>query len=294
MVKLSGSVAIVTGGASGIGRALGEELTRRGARVVLADRQADLVRDVAARIGATGVELDVRDPAAFKTLCNDVAKKNGRLDFLFNNAGIAVGGEMDHYAVRDFDDVYDVNLRGVSYGIHAAYPIMIRQRFGHIVNTASVAGLIVSPGNGSYAASKHAVVALTKGLRMEGKRYGVRASVLCPGAVRTPILTGGKYGRSNVPASPDQILALWERARPIDPETLVKKALPRILANEAIIVVPGWWRALWLLDRLSPSLGMFAFSRIHERVRSDLAGGARTAEQGAAPSATVSVPAKTV
>jgi NAD(P)-dependent dehydrogenase (short-subunit alcohol dehydrogenase family) len=291
MVKLSGSVAIVTGGALGIGRAFGEELARRGARVVLADRQGDLARDVAARIGATGTELDVRDAAAFKALCNDVAKKHGRIDFLFNNAGIAVGGEMDRYAVRDFDDVYDVNLRGVSYGIHAAYPIMIRQRFGHIVNTASVAGLIVSPGNGSYAASKHAVVALTKGLRMEARRYGVRASVLCPGAVRTPILTGGKYGRSNVPLSTDQILALWERARPIDPETLVKKALPRILANEAIIVVPGFWRALWLLDRISPSLGMFVFSRIHERVRPQMV----AAAQGTRPvSATVSAPPKTV
>jgi NAD(P)-dependent dehydrogenase (short-subunit alcohol dehydrogenase family) len=291
MVKLSGSVAIVTGGASGIGRAFGEELARRGARVVLADRQADLVHDVAARIGATGAELDVRDPAAFKSLCNDVAKKHGRLDFLFNNAGIGVGGELSTYGVRDYDDVYDVNLRGVSYGIHAAYPIMMRQRFGHIVNTASVAGLIVSPGNGSYAASKHAVVALTKGLRMEGKRYGVRASALCPGAIRTPIVTGGKYGRSNVPLTHDQMLAAWERLRPIDPETLVKRALPRILSNDAIIVVPGWWRVLWLLDRVSPSLGMFALSRIYEHARPDIVG---ASDEPKPASATVSVPSKTV
>jgi len=288
MVKLPGSVAIVTGGASGIGRALGEELTRRGARVVLADRQADLARDVAARIGATGAELDVRDPEAFRTLCNDVAQTHGRLDFLFNNAGIACGGELDRYELRDYDDVYDVNLRGVSYGIRAAYPIMMRQRFGHIVNTASVAGLIVSPGNGSYAATKHAVVALTKCLRMEGKRYGVRASVLCPGAVRTPILTGGKYGRSNVRLSADEILALWERARPIDPETFARKALPRVLANDAIIVVPAWWKALWLLDRLSPDLAMWAFARVHEDVRGQLDPG------GPAVSTTVSATSKTV
>ena len=287
--QLTGRVAVVTGGASGIGRALGAELAARGCTVVLADRQAQLARDVAREIEKTGGaamarDLDVRDLAAFETLAHDVHARFGRIDLLFNNAGIGVGGEMDGYAPEDWDDVFDVNLRGVANGVQAVYPILIEQRSGHIVNTASTAGLIASPSAGSYTATKHAVVGLTKALRVEAKRFGVRASVLCPGVVRTPMLTGGRYGRLKLPLSEEEVLRFWERLRPMDPELFARRAVDAVLRNRAVIVVPSWWKTFWYLERFSPSLSLRAAETMHERALAHLA------EPGAqaAPPATAS------
>src|SRR5262245_6530755 len=119
---LASKVAIITGGASGIGRALGEELALRGCEVVLADRQHALAEEVAKGITdrggrAYGAELDVRSLPSFRAVIQKVLERSGRIDYLFNNAGIGVGGEMDSYAPEDWDDVIDVNLRGVAYGI---------------------------------------------------------------------------------------------------------------------------------------------------------------------------------
>src|SRR5580700_4669041 len=144
--ELEGKVAIVTGGASGIGAALGRALAARGADVVLADRQAGLAAEVAASIQDAGgrarsVELDVRQLASMARVVDETWARAGRIDLFFNNAGIGVGGEIASYAPRDWDDVFDVNLRGVAYGVQCVYPRMIRQGSGHIVNTASVAGL---------------------------------------------------------------------------------------------------------------------------------------------------------
>lgn len=276
-MKLEGKVAIVTGGASGIGRALADELVARGCEVVLADRQGDVAeeaaREITARGGrARGVALDVRDRAAFQELAKDTVARSGRIDYLFNNAGIAIGGETTEVTAEDFDIVIDVNLRGVVYGILAVYPTMIAQRSGHIVNTASMAGLMPSPGAGSYTATKHAVVGLSKSLRIEGREHGVRVSVLCPGAIRTPILTGGRFGKIKMRGATDaSVMRQWERVKPMDPAVFAKKAVDRVLANDPIIVLPSWWRAVWLLDRLSPSLSLAVAARLHRDVREGLA-----------------------
>lgn len=286
---LAGRIAIVTGGASGIGRALGEELAARGCTVVLADRQAQLARDIARTLETRGgsawaAELDVRNLTAFEALARDVRARFGHIHLLFNNAGIGVGGGMDAYAPDDWDDVFDVNLRGVANGVQAVYPILIEQRSGHIVNTASIAGLITSPSQGSYTASKHAVVGLTKALRVEAKRFGVRASVLCPGVVRTPILTGGRYGRLKLTLTEEQILQLWERFRPMAPELFARHAVDAVLRNQAIIVLPRWWKALWYLERLSPWLSLRFSEAMHRRHEAELAAaGARAPQPAAAP-----------
>lgn len=274
--KLDGKIALITGGASGIGRALADELSSRGAEVVLADRQIDLARTAADAIVARGgkasaVELDVRDAAAFERVVDGVVRRAGRIDFLFNNAGIAVGGEVSKYEPGDWDDVFDVNLRGVAYGVSAVYPHMIRQRSGHIVNTASVAGLLPAAGTVGYCATKHAVVGMTKALRVEAARHGVRVSAICPGAIRTPILTGGKFGRTRFKdVTPDQILRQWETARPVSPEELARYAVDGVLANAPFIVYPRWWKALWYLDRLSPSISIKVWEMMFGRVRRDL------------------------
>jgi NAD(P)-dependent dehydrogenase (short-subunit alcohol dehydrogenase family) len=258
----SGKVAFVTGGASGIGAALTTKLADGGAEVWIADRQVGPARELAQRLSSGGgkahaIELDVRSYPSFEGAVAEAVQQSGRIDYLFNNAGIGVAGEVDSYTLDDWNDVFDVNLRGVVHGIQAAYPIMIRQHSGHIVNTASMAGLMTTAGQASYTATKHAVVALSKTLRLEAERHGVRVSVLCPGVIRTPILTGGRYGRTGMAGvSDEEILKMWERLRPMAPEKFAERALRAVFRGDAIIVVPAWWKAFWYLERLSPALSM--------------------------------------
>lgn len=260
MSALSGKVAFITGGASGIGAALTSKLTDAGAEVWIADRQFEIAEELARRLGDSGatvhvVELDVRDPAAFERAIADTVQMSGRIDYLFNNAGIGIGGEVDTLSLDDWNDIIDVNLRGVIHGVQAAYPVMIRQRSGHIVNTASMAGLVTTSAQAGYSATKHAVVALSKTMRVEAASHGVQVSVLCPGVVRTAILSGGEYGRNNS-ISREDLVKLGEALRPMDPDTFADQALRAVLRNQAIIVVPRWWKALWYLERLSPALSM--------------------------------------
>jgi NAD(P)-dependent dehydrogenase (short-subunit alcohol dehydrogenase family) len=258
-----GAVAIITGGASGIGRALGEALARRGAAVVLADRQAELAAQVADGIRAgggkaTAADVDVTDFAAVSRLVERTVTDHGRLDYLFNNAGIGHVGEVRYYQLEDWDRVFDVCVRGVTHGVQAAYPVMIRQGFGHIVNTASMAGLVPSPWVVSYTAAKYAVVGLSLALRVEAEAVGVRVSALCPGVVRTPILeAGGKYGKVLPHVSVERQRAHMERMRPMDPGQFARRVLTAVARNRAIIIEPGWWKLFWWLNRLSPRLGEY-------------------------------------
>ncbi|OBF50325.1 short-chain dehydrogenase [Mycobacterium sp. 852002-53434_SCH5985345] len=281
--SMSGKVAFVTGGASGIGAALTTALVDGHAEVWIADRQIGPAREFAQRLNSGGgkahaIELDVRDYPSFERAVAEAVQQSGRIDYLFNNAGIGVAGEVDKYTLDDWNDVFDVNLRGVVHGIQAVYPIMIRQHSGHIVNTASMAGLMTTAGQASYTATKHAVVALSKSLRLEAERHGVQVSVLCPGVIRTPILTGGKYGRTELAGiSNEEILKMWERMRPLAPEKFAERALRAVLRGDAIIVVPAWWKVFWYLERLSPALSMRAAKSMLKR--------AREMERASAPSA---------
>ena len=267
----SGKIAFVTGGASGIGAALSTKLVDEGAEVWIADRQIGPAQELAQRLGsgagkAHAIEVDVRSYPSFERAVAEAVQQSGRIDYLFNNAGIGVGGEVDSYTLDDWNDVFDVNLRGVVHGIQAVYPIMIRQHSGHIVNTASMAGLVTNPGMASYTATKHAVVALSKALRVEAERHGVQVSVLCPGVIRTPILAGGKYGRYDG-ASDEKLLKFWEAFRPMAPEKFAERTLRAVLRGDAIIVVPAWWKAFWYLERLSPALSMRAAKLSLQRLR---------------------------
>jgi NAD(P)-dependent dehydrogenase (short-subunit alcohol dehydrogenase family) len=257
----SGAVAIVTGGASGIGQALAEALARRGATVVIADLQSELARQTAEKIISSGgkanaVHIDVTDFTAVSRLVEATVNEHGRLDYMFNNAGMGIVGEVRDYQIEDWKRVIDVNLGGVIHGVQAAYPVMLKQGFGHIVNTASMAGLFPSPWVVSYTAAKHAVVGLSLSLRVEAATAGVRVSVLCPGVIRTPILAhGGVGGKCLGSVSGEKQQAGMERSRPMEPSRFAQKVLPAVAGNRAIIIVPAWWKILWWMNRVSPFLG---------------------------------------
>jgi NAD(P)-dependent dehydrogenase (short-subunit alcohol dehydrogenase family) len=256
-----GAAAIVTGGASGIGRALGEALAGRGARVVLADVQEDLARAVAEGIrgkggSATAAALDVTDFGAVRRLIEATFEREGRLDYLFNNAGIGILGEARYYSIDDWTRILDVNLRGVIHGVQAAYPLMVQQGFGHIVNTASGAGLMPAPLVVGYCTTKYAVVGLSTSLRIEAATAGVRVSVLCPGVVRTPaLIDGGRFGRVVQPIPPEVQRALIDPQRPMPPDRFARRALAAVARNRAIVVIPTSWKVLWGLYRVSPAIG---------------------------------------
>jgi len=260
-----GGVAIVTGAASGIGRAISEALAQRGCQVVLADIDREDAEAAAAQIREKGGRafarhLDVCDFAAVSGLVTETMEKLGRLDYIFNNAGIVVAGEVANYTIDAWNRVIAVNLGGVVNGVQAAYPAMVRQGFGHIVNTASIAGLVISRGVG-YTATKYAVVGLSRALRVEADVHGVRVSVLCPGAIRTPILRGGKHGIFLMPFPEDKqremVARSAELSRPMDVSVFARKVLDQVARNRAIIVVPGWNKIFWWIERVSPSLAVF-------------------------------------
>lgn len=274
---MAGKVAFITGGASGIGAAFAKELGRRGSEVILADRQLGLAEEIATAIRqgggeATAVELDVRDAAQFEKVVDDTVARTGRIDYLFNNAGIAIGGAILGYTLPDWYDVFDVNLRGVAHGIQAVYPVMCRQGSGHIINTASVAGLLPTGEAASYAATKHAVVGLSKALRIEATEHGVKVSALCPGAIRTSILTSGKYGRLNLKEGAEtKVMELWERVWPMNVDVFARKALRDIERNKPIVIVPSFWKAAWWLERFSPSLSLWFWGKLYGQFREELA-----------------------
>jgi short-subunit dehydrogenase len=256
------ATAIVTGAASGIGRGLVEELAKRGCEIVLADLQMESAEEIASDINAAGgrattAEVDVVNFSELEKLVTETVQRTGRLDYMFNNAGIAINGNVNHYSIEDWRQILAVNLYGVINGVQAAYQVMINQGFGHIVNTASFAGLVPTPGNVAYASTKHAIVGLSNSLRAEAAMLGVRVSVLCPSFVRTAILEdGGKFGKSLLDLSPDQkrrLLEYYEKFKPMPPNTFAAKALDLIAKNKAIVVLPSRWKIIWFFCRMFPS-----------------------------------------
>jgi NAD(P)-dependent dehydrogenase (short-subunit alcohol dehydrogenase family) len=246
---------IITGAASGIGRALGEELARRGSRVVLTDIKVEQVNEVAGKIQKAGRDakafsLDVSDFDAVNNLVNEIAADYGHIDYMFNNAGIGVGGEVRDVSIEDWRNVIDINLYGVVYGVHSVYPIMVKQGGGHIVNTASIEGLVPFPGTVSYAASKFGVVGLSTSLRLEGKELGVNVSVVCPGYIKTSIFGDAKM----VNLDCEKVLQHIAKMPGITPDECANAILRGVERNQAIIVVTKMAKFMYLLQRFSPKL----------------------------------------
>jgi NAD(P)-dependent dehydrogenase (short-subunit alcohol dehydrogenase family) len=173
---------------------------------------------------------------------------------MVNNAGIGVGGEARELLLAHWDRAIDVNLRGVVHGVHAAYPVMVEQGSGHIVNTASLAGLLPSPGLTPYAMTKHGVVGLSLSLRVEAAAYGVRVTAVCPGVVDTPILDKGGPEDLPRPALVGHAREFFRHYQPrfYSADRLAQDIVRGIDRNAALVVAPASARAARYLWRYAP------------------------------------------
>ncbi len=256
--------AIVTGAASGIGRALSQELARRGAKVILADINSDLLKETAKSITVAGHKgkaavCDVTDFAAVEKLVGDAVSDCGRLDYIFNNAGTCIIGEAKDHSYDDWCTVIDLNLYGVVHGVAAAYPTMVKQGFGHIVNTSSLSGIVPVAGEIAYTTSKYAVVGLSEALRVEGKLHGVKVSVVCQGLIKTPLYDTTKMLKL------DRAKLVKSLPKAISPEKCSHHILRGVERNKAIILISPITKVFWRLQRLSPGLARWLIGVMTKR-----------------------------
>lgn len=185
-------VIVITGASSGLGEATARHLSQLGAAVVLGARRLDRIQTLAAELierggRAIAVQTDVTDSQQVKRLVDAAIEHHKRIDVMINNAGLMPHSPLDRLKISDWDRMIDVNVKGVLYGIAAALPHMQKQNAGHIINVSSVAGHKVRPGSAVYAATKHAVLAISEGLRQEVKPYHIRTTVISPGAIATEL-----------------------------------------------------------------------------------------------------------
>ena len=190
--NIQGKVVVITGASSGLGEATARDLSAQGATVVLGARRADRIKSLADELTRRGgkalaVPTDVIHSEQVKKLVDGAVQAHGRIDVMINNAGLMPQSPLERLRIDEWDRMIDVNIKGVLYGIAAALPYMKQQKSGHIINVSSVAGHKVRAGGAVYAATKHAVLALSEGLRQEVKPYNIRTTVISPGAVATEL-----------------------------------------------------------------------------------------------------------
>ena len=251
MTEIAGAVAVVTGGAAGIGRGIAEQLIAEHATVVIADIERQALDATAASIGATGISVDVSDPDSVRALAAAVIASFGRVDIVVNNAGVGPQGRISDLTLSDWRWLLGVNLGGVINGIDAFLPhLRANPRGGHIVNTASMSAFSPLPGLGAYAASKAAVCALSEALAAELAEDGlaIGVTILAPGSVRTniarslrnrpPGLSGGGLTDVDFQADPGPTRgAIW--LSPADVGRITTRA---IRGNDLYAIThPGLW-----------------------------------------------------
>jgi len=191
--NIEGKVVVITGASSGLGESTARLLASEGASVVLGARRVDRLQLLASElttngVGALAVETDVTKYDQVTRLVDEAVRSFGRIDVMLNNAGLMPHSPLERLKVEDWDQMIDVNIKGVLYGIAAALPYMKEQKSGHFINVSSVAGHKVRAGGVVYAATKHAVRIISEGLRMEVKPYNIRTTVISPGALDTELV----------------------------------------------------------------------------------------------------------
>jgi NADP-dependent 3-hydroxy acid dehydrogenase YdfG len=187
--NIEGKIVVITGASSGLGEAAARLLSSQGATVVLGARRVNRIASLAKELNDAGgkalaIETDVTDFGQVKRLVDTAVETYGRIDVMLNNAGLMPHSPLERLKIDDWNRTIDVNIKGVLYGIAAALPHMKQQKAGQIINVSSVAGHKVNPGGAVYSATKHAVRALSEGLRQEVKPYNIRTTVISPARSR--------------------------------------------------------------------------------------------------------------
>jgi NAD(P)-dependent dehydrogenase (short-subunit alcohol dehydrogenase family) len=240
-----GKGCVVTGAASGIGFAVTEAMLQAGAVVFMTDRDTQTLTSAVEQLGTYAgrvhsMSVDVTNQQQVQHMVEDAAARHGQLDVLFNNAGIGGTLPIGEVTLEHWRRIIDINLWGVIYGIHAALPIMRRQGGGHIVNTASIAGLIPFPFQALYCATKYAVAGLSESLRFELEDEGIHVSAVCPGNVISRIFGTPILGERVEAKPPPDAIPAAEAAQTI---------LAGVANQEGIIALPesarSGWRQYW-------------------------------------------------
>ncbi|MCQ4322178.1 SDR family oxidoreductase [Stutzerimonas stutzeri] len=190
--NIEGKVIVITGASSGLGEATARHLAAQGAIVVLGARRLERIQALASELAgkeskAFAMQTDVTDSEQVKALVEKTIQTYGRVDVMVNNAGLMPHSPLERLKIDDWNRMIDVNIKGVLYGIAAVLPYMTQQKSGHIINVSSVAGHKVRTGSTVYSATKHAVRIISEGLRQEVKPYGIRSTIISPGAVATEL-----------------------------------------------------------------------------------------------------------
>lgn len=247
-------VAIVTGGGSGIGEALCQELGARGLTVIIADINEEAARQAAEKLKASGAQadsfqVDVGNPKQMQDMVDAVVKQYKRVDYLFNNAGIALIAQFDEMTTEWWQRMVNVNLWGVINGTSAVYPVMRKQGFGHIINVASGAGIIPAPFMTAYAATKHAVVGMSVALSVEARGSGVNVSIVCPGFVRTPLTKGFPM----INFDQEKLQAMISSRKAMEPDVAAKLIMRGIDSKKLFVLFPVRQKIIWGMYRHFPN-----------------------------------------
>jgi NAD(P)-dependent dehydrogenase (short-subunit alcohol dehydrogenase family) len=256
MPFLSDGVAVVTGAASGIGRALAQQLSAAGSALAIADVDEKGLAETAASLSSKGQVsthiLDVSDEEAVRSFAEDVTARHGRVTLLINNAGVALHGTFEEISLDDLRWVMGINFWGVVYGVKHFLPILKKQPRAQIVNLSSVFGIIAPAGQSAYSASKFAVRGFTEAVRHELEGTSVFLSCVHPGGIHTPIAKHARLGANASPSKKDEAVAFFEKVTPTSPEAAAERILKGVEKREPRILIGKDARQIDIVQRLRP------------------------------------------
>ena len=256
--KLEGRVAVLTGAATGIGRALASRLAEEGASLCLADVNADALEEAARALASGGADVsahvvNVADGARVEGFAREVEERHGRADVLINNAGVALHGTVEEVSLEDIEWVMSVNFWGTVYCVKRFLPMLKRQTGAHVVCVSSIFGVIAPPGQAAYCASKFAVRGFTEALRHELEGTSVRVSTVHPGGVRTNIARSARIGAGADPSKGERERRRFDRLAITTPERAAERIVRGMLRGEPRILVGRDASQIDLLQRILPA-----------------------------------------